>query len=889
MNHYIFRKVFLVFFFITYSLFSYAQCNYSISLTDDYGDGWNGGKITVYVNGTAVLTNITLTDGYGPEIHYFPVNSGDDVTTRFTEGSYSGENGYKILDSDGNTVAEEHGSGGGWGGSGNPPDDIESGTVIVDCPSCVMPFNLNAVVNEISADLSWEGGTSASSWNLEWDEVGFSKGSGIKINNIDSTNYFVSDLKYSTIYAFYVQSNCSPDSSHWAGPFEFTTPTPAVTNPSACGLNIPIQVGEQHCLDVPIDVNGLLGTQLGTDVMVKKVNVSIEHAYDGDITISLISPNQKTVQLSGHHGSGANYGIIDGTCSQHTSFSMEGPDGRIRNASSPFVGEYIPDRNFNQWYDNSNPNGQWHLRICIDDGSVMGYLQYIEIEFDDMNAPKANVIFNELDCDQTKDTLEFVELYDGGVGNTPLDNYAVAFYNGSSNQIYTVFDLSGDTTDTNGYFVLGNPAIASADIIFSNNTLQDGADAVALYENKAVNLPVGRKLTTNNLVDALVYGTDDAPDNDLLKLLNAGQKQVDEDTLGYKKKHSCARLPNGTGFARNTNTYFAGIPTPGAENRAVPMLLYDKTIFTEDSSNDGSISDSIIITLQHDYFSKTGVLSKDVEYTAVNVPAGLSLQINATTDTTAVCKLTGQADSHTQYDNITNLNITFLDTVYSLNSSDWILNNTQDFSVNFFDKSPPFLVWSGDTLFENGWNDGSISNSIYMELFNETFATSSGEMFSYTSSNVPIGLKMKIVAIDSIHASLTLTGFADHHGTTDDIKNLTVTFTDLAFTEGAASTINRYFRNDIFIKFTDKSNGCSVNEKKRISIYPNPAHKYFIIQDMNHEIQDCEIYDMTGRLLKQFKPSKTITKVSTENWTEGIYLIKIISDKEIINKKLILK
>ena len=53
-----------------------------------------------------------------------------------------------------------------------------------------------------------------------------------------------------------------------------------------------------------------------------------------------------------------------------------------------------------------------------------------------------NVIINELDSDTPgADTAEFVELYDGGAGNTPLDGLVVVLFNGSSDQSYAAFDL----------------------------------------------------------------------------------------------------------------------------------------------------------------------------------------------------------------------------------------------------------------------------------------------------------------------------------------------------------------------------------------------------------------------------------------------------------------
>ncbi len=83
----------------------FAQCDYQIELTDPgYGDGWNGGRVTVYVNGVAVLTDITLNNGYGPEYHTFAVPVNGVITTDYTPGGWSYENHYNILDPNGVAV-----------------------------------------------------------------------------------------------------------------------------------------------------------------------------------------------------------------------------------------------------------------------------------------------------------------------------------------------------------------------------------------------------------------------------------------------------------------------------------------------------------------------------------------------------------------------------------------------------------------------------------------------------------------------------------------------------------------------------------------------------------------------------------------------------------------
>lgn len=182
------------------------------------------------------------------------------------------------------------------------------------------------------------------------------------------------------------------------------------------------------------------------------------------------------------------------------------------------------------------------------------------------------VIINEIDSDTPgTDNLEFVELYDGGLGNTSLNGLVVVFYNGATDASYAAFDLDGYSTDASGYFLMGNSAVTpTPSLIFSNGLLQNGADAVALYVGNAADFPNGTAVTTTSLLDAIVYDTDDADDAGLLVLLNPGQPQVNEAGGGDKDNHSNQRIPNGSGGARNTDTYVQLAPTPGAENTGTP-------------------------------------------------------------------------------------------------------------------------------------------------------------------------------------------------------------------------------------------------------------------------------------------------------------------------------
>jgi uncharacterized protein (TIGR03437 family) len=200
-----------------------------------------------------------------------------------------------------------------------------------------------------------------------------------------------------------------------------------------------------------------------------------------------------------------------------------------------------------------------------------------------------NVVFNEVDSDQVgTDTAEFVELYDGGTGNSSLTGLVVVFYNGSDDKSYEAFDLDGRSTNANGYFTLGNAAVPGVDFTFANGTMQNGADAIAVYVGNASDFPNGTLVTTTNLIDALVYDTNDADDPGLLVLLNSGQPQINEDTGSNGEVNSNQRCPNGSGGARNSSTYNQFAPTPDGANVCMVTTPPPTLTINDVSLNEGN-------------------------------------------------------------------------------------------------------------------------------------------------------------------------------------------------------------------------------------------------------------------------------------------------------------
>lgn len=183
------------------------------------------------------------------------------------------------------------------------------------------------------------------------------------------------------------------------------------------------------------------------------------------------------------------------------------------------------------------------------------------------STPIRNIIINEFDADTPgSDVAEFVELLNQAGGEVSLDNLVLVFFDGSTHKSYFATSLTGHNTESDGYFVIGNPALSAAAKQFANGTLQNGPDAIALYIGSASDFPNGTPITTTQLLDAVVYGTDDEDNATLLTLLNIGQPQINESAGGSSSTHSSQRCPNAAGGQRTTASFQQHLPSPGAAN-----------------------------------------------------------------------------------------------------------------------------------------------------------------------------------------------------------------------------------------------------------------------------------------------------------------------------------
>ena len=186
--------------------------------------------------------------------------------------------------------------------------------------------------------------------------------------------------------------------------------------------------------------------------------------------------------------------------------------------------------------------------------------------------PASYLAINEIDAG-VPPGQQFIELSSGGTGGVSLAGKVVVLYDGATDASYAAFDLDGQFTDPQGYFVLGNAAVPGVGLVFPDGLLQGGPEAAALYFGDATDFPAGTAVTTAGLIDAAVYGPAAAPDAGLLVLLQPDQPQVDEAAAGQPLAHSVQRCPDSSGGLRFTDTYRAAPPTPAEPNACVVCFL----------------------------------------------------------------------------------------------------------------------------------------------------------------------------------------------------------------------------------------------------------------------------------------------------------------------------
>lgn len=206
----------------------------------------------------------------------------------------------------------------------------------------------------------------------------------------------------------------------------------------------------------------------------------------------------------------------------------------------------------------------------------------------------SQVVINELDCDSAiNENLEFIELL-SDTPNFDLNSYVLVFFNGSDNGMdrsYFTIDLDGYVTDVNGLLLIGSEAVSPfPQLLIPGNTIQNGADAVAIYQASWFDFPDGTLATIDNLIDVLLYDTADADDAGLIAIFDDFNPDIEQINEGSTNNtNSIQRKIDGT--------YEVKAPTPRQLNDGSGIVLNGITISVAQTQYDeGDVFDITFTT-----------------------------------------------------------------------------------------------------------------------------------------------------------------------------------------------------------------------------------------------------------------------------------------------------
>lgn len=541
----------------------------------------------------------------------------------------------------------------------------------------------------------------------------------------------------------------------------------------------------------------------------------------------------------------------------------------------------------------------------------------------------------EIDADQTStDDMEFLEIRTQSA-NQSLNGYTVVFYNGSDNESYRTVDLTGFTSDSNGYFILGSDLFPGADITMGpDNTIQNGADAIAIYNAPAANFPDDTPVTSSDLVDAVVYGTSDADDLELLAGLNQSI-QWDENQNGLKDVESIQ-------YDETANTFCVGTPTPRASNidcsSACPISVFVVSV-TCDMVTTGVDTYTTTLgfsgggTAPYTFSSTQGSVSGD-DPSSVSEGEIIITGVNEGTDfsyslTSENCDISNTINSPScepgsTVNTIAELRAGTIGNDYTLNG-EAIVTFVQSFRNQKFIEDPTAAILIDDSngiitsalVAGDGITGltGTLDEFGGMMQFRPTMnisASSSGNTIAaqpvlasdlnanpnnYESEYVRIyefalidttenptwvvGTEYQMLTQSGSYTFRTSFYDADYIGADVPTSNTTV----------VAGIITERNDGDYFItsrSLSDFSNtlNANTNTLQGFVMTPNPATSFIQVKAASNSPISLQIFDVLG---KQVMGLENATLINIESLTTGLYIVKAVQNGETLTTKLIVE
>ncbi len=275
------------------------QCLYTFTLTDTFGDGWNGNTMTVSQNGIAVQT-LTLTGG-SSAIVQVPLCHGVPFTLFWNAGgSFAGEVGVSITNFLGENIYTKA------PGQGSANTTLYTGIAECTPPTCPQPIDLvaNGEIGSTIITLSWTPVGTETQWEVFIVDAGAPAPTATSTGIIVDTNSYDYSAVSDHLYEFYVRAICSDDDmSYWSGPNGFS-----IFVPPGCAQVDVVGVGVEIvnnaivvCPDENTEVTlsaDFFGIAATTSYEVESIDYSPPFPFVGGIEMPITSDDDYTASFN---------------------------------------------------------------------------------------------------------------------------------------------------------------------------------------------------------------------------------------------------------------------------------------------------------------------------------------------------------------------------------------------------------------------------------------------------------------------------------------------------------------------------------------------------------------------------------------------------------------
>ena len=252
------------------------------------------------------------------------------------------------------------------------------------------------------------------------------------------------------------------------------------------------------------------------------------------------------------------------------------------------------------------------------------------------------------------------------------------------------------------------------------------------------------------------YNAASSHNNDADFYAGAYRVQVYYDSASSMTIRSGANGYQGASFSSAATAWFSlefKIRSWGTESTEIvgspaPNLVYSNTTFTESAADDGSITSTALITLNHGTFAGTdGQALLGVNY--ANLPAGLSASVVRQSDNTALLSFTGNAAAHANANDINNFGVILGNAAFASGNAGAVTGATRnDLVINFEDDTivPVMIKGQSFDYAENRATDAIIGQVVATDNVGVT-----GFRFADTQTDRSIDSRFRIEADGTIH------------------------------------------------------------------------------------------------------------------------------------------